>query len=100
VAEHDYIALAQGRGNRPLIDQGLARLPKRPRWFCEVQHVPALVSRVHAGISIGVVPGMALPPDGRKALAAIPVPDPRVTTDVGIDFETRTRTAGSGEAAL
>ncbi|MGO4303425.1 LysR family transcriptional regulator [Cupriavidus sp. RAF12] len=84
LGEYDYITLAQGSGNRFLIDQALARLPERPRWFCEVQHVPALVSLVQAGIGIGVVPRMALPPDGHKALAAIPLSDPRVTRTLGL----------------
>jgi len=61
LGEHGYIALAQGSGNRFLIDQALANSPSRPRWFCEVNHVPALVSLVMAGLGVGVVPRMALP---------------------------------------
>src|SRR5690606_34278829 len=36
-----YISLAQGSGNRFLVDQALAHSGVRPRHFCEVQHVPA-----------------------------------------------------------
>jgi DNA-binding transcriptional LysR family regulator len=79
-----YIALAQGSGNRFLIDQALARATIRPRWFCEVNHVPALVDLVAAGLGVGVVPRMALPPDGHERLAAVPLTEPRVTRTLGL----------------
>lgn len=79
-----YIALAQGSGNRFLIDQALARATARPRWFCEVNHVPALVDLVAAGLGVGVVPRMALPPDGHQGLAAVPLVDPKVTRTLGL----------------
>lgn len=84
LGEHDYIALAQGSGNRFLIDQALARAPTRPRWFCEVNHVPALVSLVTAGLGVGVVPRMALPPDGHQGLVAVPLVDPKVSRTLGL----------------
>lgn len=84
LGDHNYIALAQGSGNRFLIDQALARSPVRPRWFCEVGHVPALVSLVTAGLGIGVVPRMALPPDGREGLAAVSLVDPTVSRTLGL----------------
>ena len=79
-----YIALAQGSGNRFLIDQALAHVQERPRWFCEVNHVPALVSLVLAGLGVGVVPRMALPPDGQAGLAAIALTEPRVSRTLGL----------------
>ena len=81
---HSYIALAQGSGNRFLIDQALANSQSRPRWFCEVNHVPALVSLVLAGLGVGVVPRMALPPDGHDGLSAVPVVEPRVSRTLGL----------------
>lgn len=80
----DYITLAQGSGNRLLIDQDLARLPVRPRWYCEVNHVPALVSLVEAGLGIGVVPRMALPPKSSSGLLAIPLTEPAITRTLGL----------------
>ncbi|WP_434647825.1 hypothetical protein J3Q05_14440 [Pseudomonas sp. D1-2] len=41
LTEVDYISLAQGSGNRFLIDQALANRDVRPRSFCEVKHAPA-----------------------------------------------------------
>jgi DNA-binding transcriptional LysR family regulator len=84
LGEHNYIALAQGSGNRFLIDQALAHSHSRPRWFCEVNHVPALVSLVTAGLGVGVVPRMALPPDGHDGLTAVPLVEPRVSRAIGL----------------
>lgn len=84
LGQYDYITLAQGSGNRFLIDQALARLATRPRWYCEVHHVPALVSLVQAGLGIGVVPRMALPPDSERGLMAIPLESPRITRTLGL----------------
>jgi AcrR family transcriptional regulator len=84
LGELSYIALAHGSGNRFLIDQALARSPTRPRWFCQVNHVPALVSLVTAGLGVGVVPRMALPPDGHHGLVAVPLVEPKVSRTLGL----------------
>jgi len=84
LGEHGYLALAQGSGNRFLIDQALAQSQSRPRWFCELNHVPALVSMVAAGLGVGVVPRMALPPDGDKSLCAVALIEPRVSRTLGL----------------
>jgi DNA-binding transcriptional LysR family regulator len=84
LSAYDYISLAQGSGNRFLIDQALAQHTQRPRWFCEVQHVPALVSLVEAGLGIGVVPQLAMPPNNHAALASVPLSDPPVSRQIGL----------------
>lgn len=84
IGQHGYIALAQGSGNRFLIDQALAQSEERPRWFYEVNHVPALVSLVLSGLGVGVVPRMALPPDGHEGLVAIPITNPVVSRKLGL----------------
>lgn len=84
LAHHPYITLAQGSGNRFLIDQALARGVERPRHFCEVQHVPALVSMVEAGLGIGVVPQLAMPSADHGTLVSIPLRDPVVTRTIGL----------------
>lgn len=82
LAQYDYVSLAQGSGNRFLLDQALARLERKPDWFCEVRHVPALVSLVEAGLGIGVVPRLALPP--RSRLASIRLEEPALSRTIGI----------------
>lgn len=82
LARHDYVTLAQGSGNRFLLDQALARIDHKPDWFCEVRHVPALVSLVEAGLGIGVVPRLAMPP--RSRLVSVPLEEPALSRTIGI----------------
>lgn len=82
LAGYDYVSLAQGSGNRFLLDQALAHVADKPDWFCEVRHVPALVSLVEAGLGIGVVPQLALPPGGR--LASVVLREPALSRTIGI----------------
>ncbi|MFB8831891.1 LysR family transcriptional regulator [Azotobacter sp. CWF10] len=84
LAGFDYISLAQGSGNRFLIDQALASHAVRPRWFCEVKHVPALVSLVEAGLGIGVVPKLAMPPEGHPTLITRPLTNPSISRTIGL----------------
>lgn len=84
LAEHDYLTIAQGSGNRLLIDQALAHSNTRPRWFCEVHHVTALVSLVEAGLGLGVVPRLAMPPRGHPALVSIALHAPAVSRTLGL----------------
>ncbi|NBI50484.1 LysR family transcriptional regulator [Burkholderia sp. ISTR5] len=80
----DYMLLAQGSGNRTLIDNALASSVRQPNWFCEVQHVPALVSMIEAGLGIGIVPRLALPRDRHRALISVPVTEPAVVRTLGV----------------
>ncbi|MBJ2345382.1 LysR family transcriptional regulator [Pseudomonas sp. SAICEU22] len=80
----DYISLAQGSGNRFLIDQALANRDIRPRSFCEVKHVPALVSLVEAGLGVGVVPKLAMPAEGHATLVTRPLTNPAISRTLGL----------------
>jgi len=80
---HAYITLAQGSGNRFLIDQALAHSTQRPRWFCEVKHVSTLVSLIGAGLGVGVLPRMALP-SGDSRLRILRLIEPEITRTLGI----------------
>jgi DNA-binding transcriptional LysR family regulator len=82
LAQHDFISLAQGSGNRFLLDQALAKVARKPDWLCEVHHVPALVSLVEAGLGIGIVPRLALPPRGK--LVSVELVEPTLTRTIGI----------------
>jgi DNA-binding transcriptional LysR family regulator len=84
LAQHPYLTLAQGSGNRFLIDQALSQVETRPQWICEVRHVPALVSLVEAGLGLGVVPRLAMPPRGHASgLVSIPL-EPAITRVIGL----------------
>ncbi|MGH8811871.1 MAG: LysR family transcriptional regulator [Advenella sp.] len=84
LSTYEYISLAQGSGNRFLIDQALAHGGVRPRHFCEVQHVPALVSMVEAGLGVGVVPRLAMPGMEHASLVSLPLCNPQVTRSIGL----------------
>ncbi|KLN56119.1 LysR family transcriptional regulator [Variovorax paradoxus] len=84
LAQHEYVTLAQGSGNRFLIDQALSHVESKPQWFCEARHVPALVSLVEAGLGLGVVPRLAMPPKGHSGLVSIPLEGPKVTRLIGL----------------
>lgn len=84
LAQYDYVSVAQGSGNRMLIDLALAKSTALPRWFCEVQHVTALVSLVEAGVGVGVVPKLAMPRSDHATLASVPLTDPPITRTLGL----------------
>lgn len=84
LAKHECVSLAQGSGNRFLVDQALAHVEHKPKWFCEVRHVPALVSLVEAGLGLGVVPRLAMPPLGHSTLLSISLEKPRVSRMIGV----------------
>lgn len=84
LAGHDYISIAQGSGNRFLLDQALAGVENKPAWFCEVRHVPALVSLVESGVGIGVVPRLAMPALDHSSLVSIRLDQPRLSRTIGI----------------
>ncbi|CAM3761243.1 LysR family transcriptional regulator [Bordetella sputigena] len=84
LAAHDYVTVAQGSGNRMLIDQALANTATLPRWFCEVQHVPALVSLVEAGLGVGVVPKLGMPHLGHATLVSVPLVEPSISRTLGL----------------
>jgi len=84
LSEFDYISIAPGSGNRLLIDRALSHTDTKPRWFCEVCHVPALVSLVEAGLGLGVVPRLSMPPNGHSGLVSIALQDPCVTRTLGL----------------
>ncbi len=84
LGQHPYITLAQGSGNRLLLDLALAQRESHPRWFCEVRHVPAMVSLVEAGLGLGVVPRLAMPRQGHPTLVSIPLQEPEVTRTLGL----------------
>lgn len=79
----DYITIAQGSGNRALIDDALAKNGDAPASFCEVRHVPALVSMIEAGLGIGIVPRLALPPGPHPVIVSVPIGEADAGRDLG-----------------
>jgi DNA-binding transcriptional LysR family regulator len=84
LAAYDYMTVTKASGNRMLIDMALTKLPMRPRWFCEAQHVSTLVSFVEAGMGVAAVPELAMPPPGHPTLVSIPLVEPSISRSVGL----------------
>ena len=84
LVEQEYVTIAQGSGNRFLIDQALLHTDKRPQWFCEVRHVPALLSLVEAGLGLGVVPRLAMPYKNPSTMVSISLREPEISRSIGM----------------
>ena len=84
LAEHDYLTVTKGSGNRIILDQALTDLTQRPRWFCEVRHVLSVIGFVEAGLGIAAVPGLAMPPASHPDLVSIPLVEPAIARTIGL----------------
>lgn len=84
LANYACVVLAPGSGNRLLIDQGLVHIDAPPRWTCEVQHVPAQLSLIEAGVGVGAVPKLALSARAGASLVGVPLVEPNLVRRVGI----------------
>ena len=87
MAEHESVMLAQGTGNRLLIDQALSGDAKRKPsqvWSCEVRHVPALISLIESGIGIGALPRFSIPQTPHGRLVAVKLIEPQVVRMIGV----------------
>jgi DNA-binding transcriptional LysR family regulator len=84
LSAHEYMSVTKDSGNRFLLDPALTDNPKRPRWYCEAQHVSTLVSLVEAGMGVAAVPRLSMPPDGHPTLVSVPLVNPVITRTVGL----------------
>ena len=86
LAEYECVTLAPGSGNRMLIDQALSASAARPKWTCEVRHVPALVSLIVAGIGVGAVPRFAVSGGMNQPtnLVSVPLVEPEIVRTIGV----------------
>jgi len=99
LAEYECVVLAPGSGNRLLMDQGLADVAAQPRWTCEVQHVPAQLSLIAAGVGVGAVPKLSLSGGAGASLVGVPLVEPALMRRVGI-VRRRGRTLAGGVLAF
>lgn len=84
LAPYDFMTVTKASQNRLLLDMALSNVPARPRWFCEAQHVSALVNLVEAGMGIAAVPRLAMPPDGHPVLVSVPLEKPTISRTIGL----------------
>lgn len=84
LASYDYINVSKTSGNRLLLDQALAFLPKQPKSLYETQHGTTMIGLVEAGLGVAALPAMAMPKENHPLLVSVPLVDPVVTRKIGL----------------
>ena len=81
---HQLIGVGRLSGNRMLLDNALAGLAWRPKWFYEVQHLSTSLGLVEAGLGISVMPSLAMPAVDHPTLVSVPLVEPVVDRTLGL----------------
>jgi DNA-binding transcriptional LysR family regulator len=84
IAPYRFITVGRLSGNRIILDNALAGLAVRPRWFYEVQHLSTSLGLVEAGLGVAAVPQLAAPTGQHAILVVRPLVEPVVTRIMGI----------------
>lgn len=84
LAPFDFMTVTKASQNRLLLDMALSNVPQRPRWFCEAQHVSALVNLVEAGMGIAAVPRLAMPAADHPTLVSVALGEPTISRTIGL----------------
>jgi len=84
LAGHQLIGVGRLSGNRMLLDNALAGLSWRPKWFYEVQHLSTSLGLVEAGLGISVMPSLAMPAVDHPTLVSVPLIEPVVDRTLGL----------------
>lgn len=83
LANENLMVAARTSGNRKLMDDALSRAGKRPAISLEVSRTSTLLGMVEAGLGVGVVPRLALPP-ADSAIVGITLTRPTVKRTLGL----------------
>jgi len=83
LANENLMVAARTSGNRKLMDDALSRAGKRPAIGLEVSRTSTLLGMVEAGLGVGVVPRLALPP-ADSAIVGITLTRPGVQRTLGL----------------
>ncbi|TWB39676.1 LysR family transcriptional regulator [Nitrospirillum pindoramense] len=78
------IAVSLNSGNRVLIENVLASLPRRPTIHYEANHVAGALGLVSAGLGVAVLPGLALANDTYPGLVGLPMREPELSRTLGL----------------
>lgn len=78
-----FISVSARSSNRLLLDNALAKMPKRPLISYEVDHVTGALGMVAAGLGVAVVPALALSAEHYPSLVSIPLTQPVVSRTLG-----------------
>ncbi|WP_044559056.1 LysR family transcriptional regulator [Azospirillum sp. B4] len=78
------IAVSLNSGNRVLIENVLAGLPRRPTIHYEANHVAGALGLVSAGLGVAVLPGLALANNAYPSLVGLPMREPELSRTLGL----------------
>jgi DNA-binding transcriptional LysR family regulator len=84
LAEEKLVSLSSSSGNRGLIDNAFARIPKRPVIQYEINHVAGAISLVAAGVGVALLPELAISNALFKGIVARPLLNPIITRPLGL----------------
>ncbi|WP_022706374.1 LysR family transcriptional regulator [Paracoccus zeaxanthinifaciens] len=84
LADHRFITVGRGSGNRLIMDLGLAQSRLRPQPFFEVQHLSTSLGLVEAGLGVAALPRMSMPVGPHPRIATVRLTDPVIRRTVGI----------------
>ncbi|WP_119157770.1 LysR family transcriptional regulator [Caldimonas tepidiphila] len=84
LSDYEFISISRSSGNRLLLDQALASVPKRPQSIYETQHVTTALGLVEAGLGVAAVPSTAMPGSDHPLLVSVPLVDPVVSRKIGL----------------
>lgn len=83
VGSHAWLSVAHTSRNRQVLDDHLYERGHPPQPWLEVAHVTTLLAMVEAGLGVGMVPALALPPK-HPVLVAVKLADLQATRQVGL----------------
>lgn len=78
-----WLSVARTSRNRQVLDDYFTASGRSPQAWLEVGHVATLLAMVEAGLGVGIVPSMALPP-GHRALVASKLADVELAREIGL----------------
>jgi DNA-binding transcriptional LysR family regulator len=78
-----WLSVARTSRNRQVLDDYFTPSGRSPQAWLEVSHVATLLAMVEAGLGIGIVPSMAIPPR-HAALTAVKLADVKLHRHIGL----------------
>ncbi len=84
IGHYPTISVAKSSGNRMVLDRAAPPGGARLASMVEVSHVSTLLEMAKAGLGIGVVPQLALPPGSDSVLRSVPLAGEAIVRTLGV----------------
>ena len=83
VAGEPWVSVARTSRNRQVVDAYFAGSGGAPQAWLEVAHIATLLAMVEAGLGVGIVPSMAVPP-AHRSIVALRLADVDLSREIGL----------------